>query len=115
MPTPWWPTACSSGSASRTSRWASTSRPRRPGLVLHPGRHDDGRQRRGAHGAARARRSRCGPEKTVDPAVMASSTVLKLQTIVARELAPTETAVVTVGSMHVGTKENIISERAELG
>jgi amidohydrolase len=62
---------------------------------------------RGGHGAA--------PEKTVDPAVMASSTVLKLQTIVARELAPTETAVVTVGSMHVGTKENIISERAELG
>jgi hippurate hydrolase len=62
---------------------------------------------RGGHGSA--------PETTVDPVVMAASTVLRLQTVVARELAATESAVVTVGSLHAGTKENVIPDRAELG
>ena len=55
------------------------------------------------------------PETTVDPVVMAAATVLRLQTIVARELAGTDTAVLTVGLMRAGTKENIIPDRAELG
>jgi amidohydrolase len=44
------------------------------------------------------------PETTVDPVVMAASTVLRLQTIVARELAATDTAVLSVGTMHAGTR-----------
>ncbi len=55
------------------------------------------------------------PETTVDPVVMAAATVLRLQTIVSREIAGTETAVLTVGTLHAGSKENIISDRAELG
>ncbi|QYG91482.1 amidohydrolase [Iamia sp. SCSIO 61187] len=62
---------------------------------------------RGGHGSA--------PQNTVDPAVLAASTVLRLQTIVSREVDPAETAVVTVGRLQVGTKENIIADRAELG
>lgn len=62
---------------------------------------------RGAHGAA--------PEQSVDPVVMAAATVMKLQTVVSRNVAATDAAVVTVGSIHAGTKENIISDRAELG
>ena len=61
---------------------------------------------RGGHGSR--------PEASVDPVVMAASTVLKLQTIVSRELAPADAAVVTVGALHAGTKENIIPDRAEL-
>ena len=61
---------------------------------------------RGAHGST--------PEQSVDPAVMAAATVLKLQTVVSRNIAATDSAVVTVGTVHVGTKENIISDRAEL-
>lgn len=61
---------------------------------------------RGGHGSR--------PETTVDPAVLASSVVLRLQTIVSRELAATESAVVTVGSMHVGTAHNVIADRAVL-
>jgi hippurate hydrolase len=45
---------------------------------------------------------------------MAAATVLRLQTIVSRELPATETAVVTVGALQAGTKENIIGEDAEL-
>lgn len=60
----------------------------------------------GGHGSS--------PQTTVDPIVMAASTVMKLQTIVSRGLDPGATAVVTVGSLHAGTKENIIPERAEL-
>jgi aldehyde:ferredoxin oxidoreductase len=45
---------------------------------------------------------------------MAAATVLKLQTVVSRNIAATDSAVVTVGTVHVGTKENIISDRAEL-
>ena len=43
---------------------------------------------------------------------MAAATVLRLQTIVARELAPTEAAVLTVGSLQAGTKENVIPDEA---
>jgi amidohydrolase len=61
----------------------------------------------GGHGSA--------PETTVDPIVLAASTVLKLQTVVSRTVAATDVAVVTVGTLHAGTKENIIPDRAELG
>lgn len=54
------------------------------------------------------------PETTIDPVVMAAATVLRLQTIVSREIAGTQTAVVTVGAMRAGTKENIIPDDAEL-
>ncbi len=62
---------------------------------------------RGGHGSA--------PQNTLDPAVLAASTVMRLQTIVSREVDPAETAVVTVGRLHVGTKENVIADHAELG
>ncbi|WP_454860805.1 amidohydrolase [Promicromonospora soli] len=62
---------------------------------------------RGGHGSR--------PEATVDPVVMAASTVLRLQTIVSRELAAAESAVVTVGTMRAGTKDNIIPGDAHLG
>jgi hippurate hydrolase len=61
---------------------------------------------RGAHGST--------PEQSVDPAIMAASMVMKLQTVVSRNIAATDSAVVTVGTVHVGTKENIISDHAEL-
>ena len=61
---------------------------------------------RGAHGSA--------PEQSVDPVVMAASTIMKLQTVVSRNIAATDSAVVTVGTMRAGTKENIISDHAEL-
>jgi hippurate hydrolase len=61
---------------------------------------------RGGHGAY--------PHKTVDPIVMASEIVLALQTIVSRELSPLDSAVVTVGSIHGGTKHNIISDKVKL-
>ncbi|WP_174564542.1 amidohydrolase [Nocardia inohanensis] len=62
---------------------------------------------RGGHGSR--------PETTVDPIVLAAATVLRLQTIVSREIASTEQAVVTVGTLHAGTKENIIADEAQLG
>ncbi|WP_029136772.1 amidohydrolase [Nakamurella lactea] len=61
---------------------------------------------RGGHGSR--------PEATVDPVVMAAATVLRLQTVVSRELAGTDVAVVTVGALRAGTKENIIPDSAEL-
>ena len=60
---------------------------------------------RGGHGAR--------PETTVDPIVMAAAIVLRLQTVVSREVAGADTAVVTVGSLHAGTKDNIIPDTAE--
>jgi amidohydrolase len=54
------------------------------------------------------------PETTVDPVVMAAATVMRLQPIVSREVAGTDTAVVTVGALRAGTKENIIPDEAEL-
>ncbi|MEO1495823.1 MAG: amidohydrolase [Planctomycetota bacterium] len=61
---------------------------------------------RGGHGAA--------PHTTIDPIVIAARLVLDLQTIVAREIKPTEPAVVTVGSIHGGTKHNIIGDECKL-
>lgn len=59
---------------------------------------------RGAHGSM--------PQSSIDPVVMAAATVLRLQTIVSREVAPTDAAVVTVGSLQAGTKENVIPDEA---
>ncbi|MEE9095936.1 amidohydrolase [Pseudarthrobacter phenanthrenivorans] len=53
------------------------------------------------------------PEKSVDPIVAASAMVLRLQTIVSRELAPSTPAVISVGTFHAGLKENIIPATAE--
>jgi amidohydrolase len=55
---------------------------------------------RGAHGSM--------PQSSIDPVVMAASTVLRLQTVVSREVAPSDAAVVTVGALQAGTKENVI-------
>ena len=52
------------------------------------------------------------PHRTVDPVVIASSVVVKLQTVVSREVAPDEVAVVTVGSFQAGEAENIIPDEA---
>jgi hippurate hydrolase len=46
--------------------------------------------------------------------VLAAATILRLQTVVSREIAATETAVVTVGAVHAGTAANIIPDSAEL-
>jgi len=54
------------------------------------------------------------PHETKDPIVMAAETVLLLQTIVSREIDPVEPAVLTVGSIHGGTKGNIIPEEVLL-
>jgi len=54
------------------------------------------------------------PHKTKDPVVLAAQIVLALQTIVSREIAPGEPAVVTVGSIHGGTKHNIIPDEVRL-
>jgi len=61
---------------------------------------------RAGHGSA--------PEKTIDPIVQAAELVMALQTIVSREVDPQQPAVVTVGSIHGGTKHNIISDRCHL-
>jgi hippurate hydrolase len=61
---------------------------------------------RGAHGSM--------PESSVDPVVMAAATVLRLQTIVSRELAATQPAVVTIGALQAGTKDNVIPDDALL-
>lgn len=60
----------------------------------------------GGHGA--------WPHKTKDPVVLAAQTIMALQTIVSRETDPLESAVVTVGSVHGGTKHNIISDEVKL-
>ncbi|MBY0687378.1 amidohydrolase [Microbacterium marinilacus] len=52
------------------------------------------------------------PENAIDPIVLASWMVVRLQTIVARELSPRTPAVVTVGTFHAGLKENIIPDTA---
>lgn len=61
---------------------------------------------RGGHGSM--------PHATIDPIVIAARTVLALQTIVSREVKPIEDAVVTVGSIHGGTKHNIISDQVHM-
>src|SRR5690606_33646761 len=55
------------------------------------------------------------PEATIDPVLAAASTVVGLQSIVSREVTPGQLAVVTVGRLHAGTKNNIIPPHAELG
>lgn len=54
------------------------------------------------------------PHLTVDPVVVASSIVMALQTIVARNVDPAQPAVITVGSMHAGTANNVIASTARL-
>jgi len=55
------------------------------------------------------------PHATIDPIVIAAKTILSLQTIVSREVKPGEMAVVTVGYIRAGNKENIIPDQAEMG
>src|SRR6516162_1471775 len=59
---------------------------------------------RGAHGSM--------PQASIDPVVMAAATVMRLQTIVSREVAAAEAAVVTIGALQAGTKENVIPDEA---
>jgi len=59
---------------------------------------------RGAHGSM--------PQSSIDPVVMAAATVMRLQTIVSREVAAAEAAVVTIGALQAGTKENVIPDEA---
>jgi hippurate hydrolase len=61
---------------------------------------------RGGHGSM--------PQATVDPVVLAAAIVVRLQTVVSRETPPTETAVLTVGSIQAGTKSNVIPDQAVL-
>jgi amidohydrolase len=61
---------------------------------------------RGGHGSA--------PQNTIDPVLIAAETVVALQTIVSRENNPLDPAVVTVGSIHGGTKHNIIPDEVKL-
>ena len=61
---------------------------------------------RGGHGAS--------PHLTVDPIVLAAEVVVDLQSIVSRECDPLQPAVVTVGSIHGGTKHNIIPDEVRL-
>lgn len=60
----------------------------------------------GGHGAY--------PHTAKDPVVLAAAVIMDLQTLVSREIHPVEPGVVTVGSIHAGTKHNIIPDRAEL-
>jgi amidohydrolase len=62
---------------------------------------------RGGHGAR--------PEDTIDPVLIAASITVRLQSIVAREIHPGDPAVITVGYIHAGTKNNIIPDTAEMG
>lgn len=61
---------------------------------------------RGGHGSR--------PHSTVDPIVMAAATIMRLQTVVSREMDPRHLAVVSVGAIHAGTKNNIIPPEATL-
>jgi amidohydrolase len=62
---------------------------------------------KGGHGAM--------PQATIDPIVIAARTIVSLQTIASREVRPGEMAVVTVGYIRAGTKNNIIPDQAEMG
>lgn len=61
---------------------------------------------RGAHGSM--------PQAAVDPVVLAAMIVVRLQTVISREVAPGDTAVLTVGSIQAGTKSNVIPDQAVL-
>jgi hippurate hydrolase len=54
------------------------------------------------------------PQSSVDPVVLAAMIVLRLQTVISREVAPVEPAVLTVGSIQAGSKSNVIPDRAVL-
>jgi amidohydrolase len=62
---------------------------------------------KGGHGSA--------PHTAIDPIVIAARTILALQTIASREVKPGEMAVITVGYIQAGTKNNIIPDQAEMG
>ncbi len=62
---------------------------------------------KGGHGSA--------PHTAIDPIVIAARIILTLQTISSREVKPGEMAVITVGYIHAGTKNNIIPDHAEMG
>lgn len=61
---------------------------------------------KGAHGSM--------PERAIDPIVLASSAVTRLQTVVSRVVGPADRVVVTVGTFHAGLKENVIPDDAEI-
>ncbi|MBO1755034.1 amidohydrolase [Allobranchiibius sp. CTAmp26] len=61
---------------------------------------------RGAHGSM--------PQAAIDPVVLAAMIVVRLQTVVSREVAPTEPAVLTIGSLRAGSKSNVIGDHAVL-
>ena len=61
---------------------------------------------KGGHGAY--------PHTTIDPVIIAARTILALQTITSRELSPLEPSVITVGSIHGGSKHNVISDEVKL-
>ena len=61
---------------------------------------------KGGHGAS--------PHRTVDPIALAAQAIMALQTIVSRRLKPTDPGVVTVGSIHGGTRDNVIPEYVDL-
>lgn len=61
---------------------------------------------RGAHGSK--------PQNSIDPVVMAAATVMRLQTVVSREVAMADSAVVTVGTLQSGLNENVIPDEALL-
>jgi amidohydrolase len=61
---------------------------------------------RGGHGAL--------PQNTVDPVVLAAMIIVRLQTVVAREVTPGDTAIVTVGAVQAGTRGNVIPDHAVL-
>ena len=79
----------------------------RPGVVTSAG---DSLQiqlfGRGAHGSM--------PQASIDPVVMAAATVMRLQTIVSREIGATDAAVLTIGALQAGTKENVIPDEATI-
>src|SRR5437588_2356992 len=62
---------------------------------------------RGGHGAK--------PETTIDPVLIAANIVVRLQSVIAREIHPGDAAVITVGYIQAGTKNNIIPDQAQMG
>lgn len=79
----------------------------RPGVIMSAG--DSLKIKlfgRGSHGSQ--------PQTSIDPVIMAASTTLRLQTIVSREISPMDNAVLTIGSLQAGTKENIIPDEATI-
>jgi len=79
----------------------------RPGVILSAG--DSVHVKlfgRGSHGSQ--------PQTSIDPVIMAAAATLRLQTIVSREVSPLDSAVLTIGSLQAGTKENIIPDEATI-